>query len=240
MRMGRIKGLEASLAEELAAYRKEYGQAHSKLPASAHAGLRPTQLPRLLRFTLGGDLQVALLTDRARLTYKQSYERFKMTLTGTFGVLSLVLLLMGRRGMLWEILPMLLLVFLYSSLSIREQILCHHGSRMPFWWILHHHLCVVQALLLLCWTVQGAPTVSLRKEILLFGVYVALVQCLQYRYQMARLYTLRAVSRVPLMQMTTESASVHVANRRLMLLLPFILLVHVGEARAGRGLNDRL
>lgn len=233
MRITRIKNLEMSLSEELAAYYKDSKQFPAPEPSTQPLDLRPTKLPWLLRVTLGGNLHVALLTDRARLTYKQSYERLKMALTAAFGVLSLGLLLVGRAWLALEILPVLLLLFLYSCLSIREQILCHHGSRMPFWWVLHHHLCVLMALLLLGWTIQGHPTnTTLRKDVLTFGVYVALVQCLQYRYQMARLYTLRAVSRVPLMQMTTESASVHVANRHLLLLLPFVLVVHVRPSLA--------
>ena len=48
---------------------------------------------------------------------------------------------------------------------------------------------------------------------------------MQYRYQMHRLYTLRALSRVNAMQTTTDSASVHVSNS-LAFLLPFLLMGH--------------
>jgi hypothetical protein len=49
---------------------------------------------------------------------------------------------------------------------------------------------------------------------------------LQYQYQMKRLYALRAMSRVALMQTTTESAAVHVMTS-LAFLLPFLLISYV-------------
>ena len=71
---------------------------------------------------------------------------------------------------------------------------------------------------------------SFRPQMLYFMVYIAAVQMLQYRYQMNRLYTLRALSRVSAMQTTTDSASVHVSNS-LAFLLPFLLAGHAWQFR---------
>lgn len=60
-----------------------------------------------------------------------------------------------------------------------------------------------------------------------FTIYTAAIQTLQYRYQMQRLYTLRALSKVDAMQTTTDTAQVHVGPGAdaagLTRLLPFLL-----------------
>lgn len=55
---------------------------------------------------------------------------------------------------------------------------------------------------------------------------LAVLQMLQYQYQMRRLYALRAMSRVAPMQTTTESSTVHVMTS-LAFLLPFLIVSYV-------------
>lgn len=165
-----------------------------------------------------------LLPDRERLQYKASYERFKVFATVTHLMLSLILLVVPGHAWL-DAASNFFLLYAYSTMTLREHILRLNGSAMQAWWIWHHYLCVGLAGLLVVWPAGPAYAV-MRSHLLLFMVYIAAVQVLQYRYQMNRLYTLRALSRVNAMQTTTESASVHIFNS-LGFLLPLILLGHV-------------
>lgn len=172
-----------------------------------------------------------ILPDRERLLYKASYERFKVFATVTHLLLSLILLLIRDHPWL-DAASNFFLLYAYSTMTLREHILRLNGSAMQAWWIWHHYLCVVLAGVLVVWP-HGATYYRMRNHLLLFMVYIAAVQILQYRYQMGRLYTLRAISRVGPMQTTTDSASVHIFNS-LGFLLPFLLLGHV---RILRGLT---
>lgn len=75
----------------------------------------------------------------------------------------------------------------------------------------------------------GSCFPKFRTQLLVFCSYVASVQFLQYRYQMSRLYTLRALSKVGPMETTTESAQVHVRTT-LAFLLPFLIIGNVIQA----------
>lgn len=165
-----------------------------------------------------------MLPDRERLQYKASYERFKLGGTVAHLLLSLVLLFVRDRPWL-DALSNFHLLYTYGSLTLREQVLRMNGSTLQLWWIAHHHLCILLSGCLLLWP-AGPSYLALRGPLLYFMVYVAALQILQYRYQMRRLYTLRALSRVGPMQTTTESASVHISSG-LAHLLPFILFGHV-------------
>lgn len=139
-------------------------------------------------------------------------------------MLSLVLLVVPGHAWL-DAASNFFLLYAYSTMTLREHILRLNGSTMQVWWIWHHYLCVGLAGLLVVWP-AGPTYAAMRTHLLLFMVYIAAVQILQYRYQMNRLYTLRALSRVSAMQTTTESASVHIFNS-LGFLLPLLLLGHV-------------
>lgn len=67
---------------------------------------------------------------------------------------------------------------------------------------------------------------SIRTELLYFGLYLSGVQLLQYKLQVNRLYTLRALSRVDPMETTTDAENLHVPSG-LVFLLPFLFFGHV-------------
>jgi hypothetical protein len=183
---------------------------------------RPVRMPFLLWAALGP--ANLILPDRERLQYKASYEQFKVLATVTHLCMSLVLLVVTDRPWL-DALSNFCLLYAYSNMTLREHILRLNGSAMQRWWVWHHYLCVVLSGTLLMWP-SGGSYYALRRHLLGFMVYIASVQILQYRYQMNRLYTLRALSKVGPMQTTTDSASVHISNQ-LAFLLPLILIGHV-------------
>ncbi|PUZ64636.1 hypothetical protein GQ55_3G158100 [Panicum hallii var. hallii] len=49
------------------------------------------------------------------------------------------------------------LLFLYTSFALRENVLIVNGSDIRPWWIYHHYLAMVMALVSLTWEIKGQP-----------------------------------------------------------------------------------
>lgn len=118
------------------------------------------------------------------------------------------------------------LVYHYSTMTVREHILVVNGSNIRPWWIIHHYLSIAASGTLLIWP-SGPTYLSVRNEIICFTIYLTGVQLLQYRQQVNRLYTLRALSRVDAMETTTDAENLHHLTSDLIILLPFLFIGHV-------------
>ncbi len=235
--LARVKAMQGEAHEAEAAYRAALGALSKRLAGGGaawgaeRAALRamekehPSRVPFLLWAALGS-VSLRMASDKERLRYKASYERFK--LLATMAHLGWALLLLVVRGsVLLDAAGHFALLYAYSALTMREHILILNGSRMHPWWVWHHYLCVALAGALLLWP-QLATTDGLRRQLLVFMVYIAAVQILLYRYQMGRLYTLRALSRVNPMQTTSDAAGcVHASSNHVALLLPIVFAGHL-------------
>lgn len=126
------------------------------------------------------------------------------------------------KSTLLDMMTNFLLLYAYSTITVREHILLVNGSNIRTWWIIHHLLCIFLSGTLLIWPASQAYHNS-RTLLITFSIYIAAVQAMQYRYQMSRLYVLRSLSKVGPMDTTTESAQVHVKNN-LAFLMPFLIL----------------
>lgn len=191
--------------------------------------IRPMSNPPLiLRLSLGC-APFTLPDTRQRLRYKSEYESFKLQATIAHLCLSVVQMLIIKftaiQSTLLDTITNFLLLYAYSTITLREHILIVNGSNIRTWWIVHHILCVALSGTLLIWPASRAYHAS-RMLLISFSIYIAAVQALQYRYQMSRLYVLRSLSRVGPMDTTTESAQVHVKNN-LAFLMPFLLIGYV-------------
>lgn len=233
--------MEAAVYQEEAAFKAELAKKKRRLQNLAHSphdvgderfrrlsdvlssieASRPLTIPLILWLAMGNIKLI--LSGRERLTYKASYEQFKMFATITHLTLNIILLLLDQWCWL-DATSNFFLLYTYSAMTLREHVLRSNGSSMQRWWVWHHYLCVVLAGVMVVWP-AGGSYYQMRTHLLVFGMWTAAVQLLQYKYQMGRLYTLRALSRVSPMQMTTDSASVHIFNT-LGFLLPFLLLGH--------------
>lgn len=205
--------------------------------------IRPvTRIPLLLKLSLG-EACFVLPDTRQRLKYKTEYENFKLQATIVHLVLSLLqlVLIKGKlnithyhhftlqritgmhvKSTLLDMMTNFLLLYAYSTITVREHILLVNGSNIRAWWIIHHILCIFLSGTLLIWPASQAYHAS-RTLLITFSIYIAAVQAMQYRYQMSRLYVLRSLSKVGPMDTTTESAQVHVKNN-LAFLMPFLIL----------------
>jgi TMPIT-like protein len=172
----------------------------------------------MLKWSLGS--AQFFLPESRKLRYKTEYEHFKLQLTLSNFLLSFTNLFIIKSDVL-DMIHHFLLLYFYSTITLREQILCVNGSRIRTWWLLHHYLSILVSALMLIWP-RSWSYEQYRPVFLTFSIYLSAVQYLQFRYQMSRLYTLRALSKIGPMDVTTDSAQVHVRNN-LTFLLPFLL-----------------
>lgn len=75
----------------------------------------------------------------------------------------------------------------YSTVTVREHILIHNGSRIRNWWITHQYLAIGQSILLFAWP-DSASYDLFRVQFTFFSLYLGGVQLLQYWYQSRGLY----------------------------------------------------
>lgn len=149
--------------------------------------IRPiTPLPWLLCISLGSSAQLRLPDTRQRLKYKSEYESFKLQATLlhlTMSILQLATSVFTASSpcpTLLDTLTSFLLLYFYSSLTLREHILVVNGSNIRAWWIIHHYLCVALTGTLLIWPTSEAYYAS-RNKLVIFSIYMAAVQAMQYR-----------------------------------------------------------
>ena len=172
-----------------------------------------------------GSVNVRFLDKRTRLSYKQEYEHFKQQTAPMLVVASLVCLVWTSSR--WpSLLLQLFIAYYYSTLALRENILVVNGSNIRQWWRLHHFLSLALAMVVLTWP-DGEAYADFRGEIHFLGLYLSLLQIMQARYQMARLYTLRSLGKAGELDVanTDSSAQLHWGTS-MYTLLPFILIGH--------------
>ncbi|OMO86792.1 TMPIT-like protein [Corchorus olitorius] len=85
------------------------------------------------------------------------------------------------------------LLFLYTGLALRENILRANGSDIRPWWIYHHYCAMVMALVSLTWEIKGQPNCAQKQRgvelFLQWAMMQGVAMLLQNRYQRQRLYT---------------------------------------------------
>lgn len=175
----------------------------------------------MLRLSLGS--ANFCLPEAQKIRYKTEYEAFKLHCTVYNFIFSLVNLYLFSFFL--DLLQYFFLLYFYCSMTVREHILQVNGSRIRAWWFIHHYLSILLTGTVLIWPFSESLN-AYRFPFLYYNLYLSAVQYLQYRYQMNRLYTLRALSKIGPMDITTDSAQVHVRNN-LTFLLPFLLIAHL-------------
>jgi len=187
------------------------------------SALEPATGGRFAQLFLGM-INVRFARRKERVAFKQEYERLKLTLAPCFVVASAACLFLPAMRWLHMLLQ-LSLVYYYVSLALRENILRANGSNIKRWWIIHHYMTLAQGVVLLTW--QPGPSYGLFSPRLhMFGVYNAVLQILQTRYQMARLYALRSLGRVGEMDVASSDGTQIHWSESMRFLIGFILLGH--------------
>ncbi|KAI8843707.1 TMPIT-like protein-domain-containing protein [Chytridium lagenaria] len=121
------------------------------------------------------------------------------------------------------------LIYYYSTVTLREHILVVNGSRIRFWWFLHHYLSIVMTGILIIWR-SSSSFLLFRPQFLTFSAYLGAVQYLQYRYQRKRLYVLVAMDMAAPMD-TVSGDGVHTdrIEREFLVLVPFLVFAQMWQ-----------
>ncbi|BBH03569.1 TMPIT-like protein [Prunus dulcis] len=167
------------------------GDAASFLPGKAQGG-------RFLRMFLG-PITVRSSSKDIQLKVKEEYNAYRDRTALLFLLFPATLLIL--RSWLWDgCLPTFpvqayqaWLLFLYTGLALRENILRVNGSDIRPWWIYHHYCAMFMALVSLTWEIKGQPDCSQKQRgvqlFLQWAMMQGVAMLLQNRYQRQRLYT---------------------------------------------------
>ncbi|XP_078445921.1 uncharacterized protein LOC144714967 [Wolffia australiana] len=188
-----------------------------------------------------GPINVRATKKDVRLKVKEEYNNYRDRTAFLFFLFPSVLLL--SRAWIWNgcfpAWPVQLyqawLLFLYTSLALRENILRVNGSDIRPWWIYHHYCAMLMALISLTWEIKGQPDcASKQKGVLLFLVWAvmqAFAMLLQNIYQRQRLYTRIALGKARRMDVVWgETAGV---DGQLWVLCPILFILQGFEAYVG-------
>ncbi|KAF6162236.1 hypothetical protein GIB67_008365 [Kingdonia uniflora] len=208
------------------------GDTASFLPNKSHG--------RFLKMFLG-PINVRATRKDVQLKVKEEYNSYRDRTAFLFLVLPSTLLLL--RTWIWnDCLPALpvqmyqaWLLFLYTSLALRENILRVNGSDIRSWWIYHHYCAMLMALVSLTWEIQGQPGCAQKQRgvqlFLQWAVMQGVAMLLQNRYQRQRLYTRIALGKAKRMDVVWgETAGV---DGQLWLLCPILFILQGFEAYVG-------
>ncbi|TPX75371.1 hypothetical protein CcCBS67573_g03345 [Chytriomyces confervae] len=169
--------------------------------------LLPRNAKLILRLALGNSAPFTLRPVGHRLNYKKEVESFKLRYTFFLLALIFISLLLSptRQPTLTTLFDSLFLfasVYYYSTLTLREHILYVNGSKITFWWFLHHYLSIFMSSIILITPHSMSTTYpQYRTQFLWFCAYLGGVQYLQYRYQRERLYVLVSLDRAERMDL---------------------------------------
>ncbi|KAF3434154.1 hypothetical protein FNV43_RR25257 [Rhamnella rubrinervis] len=195
---------------------------------------------RFLRMFLG-PINVRASRKDIQLKVKEEYNSYRDRTALLFLLFPSILL--GLRYWIWDgclpAFPVQLyqawLLFLYTGLALRENILRMNGSDIRPWWIYHHYCAMVMALVSLTWEIKGQPNCSQKQRgvqlFLQWAMMQGIAMLLQNRYQRQRLYTRIALGKAKRMDVVWgETAGVH---GQLWILCPLLFILQGFEAYVG-------
>ncbi|KAF7833855.1 transmembrane protein 120-like protein isoform X1 [Senna tora] len=205
------------------------------------ASLLPSNVQgRFLRMFLG-PINVRASRKDVQLKVKEEYNSYRDRTALLFLLFPSMLLIL--RSWVWAgclpAFPVQLyqawLLFLYTGLALRENILRVNGSDIRPWWIYHHYCAMIMALVSLTWEIKG-PTDCAQKQrgvqlFLQWAMMQGVAMLLQNRYQRQRLYTRIALGKAKRMDVVWgETAGV---DGQLWLLCPILFILQGFEAYVG-------
>ncbi len=126
-----------------------------------------------------------------------------------------------------EILFQVWLLYYYTTLALRENILRSNGSNINGWWIIHHYLSMAISISILTWGPDSSNYVHFLPQFMVFSLFQGAVQVMQNIYQSSKLYSLIAMGKASRMDVTSEVGVFwHIGcSPGLTFLLPFLLFV---------------
>ena len=119
------------------------------------------------------------------------------------------------------------LLYYYTTLSLRENILWANGSDILHWWLHHHYLSMLIALIMLLWPNPYLVTARLA-EMLWFGLVQGLVMLFQNNYQKKRLYVRKTLGKAKAIDIDSSETLVEKPTD-LSVLIPMLFALYALE-----------
>lgn len=169
-----------------------------------------------------GEVNVRVFTPTDLDNIKEQFINFKTRMTYFYIAMPLFVLLVQYNSKFfrhthWSLTVLqVFLLYYYTTLSIRSLILKMNGSKMMDWWIYHHYLSMLMAVVFLTW--PDAPVYNMYKlQYVIYILFQGFVQLFQNNYQRARHYTSRALGHagsmdVPMTETITEGTIYFIDN----------------------------
>jgi len=190
--------------------------------------LVPTTGSLFVRLFLG-QVNVKHYRDGERFRLKQEYQKFKRKTDPLFILFVVVQLMLTVRIRALEILFQVWLLYYYTTLALRENILKVNGSNINSWWIIHHYLSMAISISILTWSPESSNYNHFLPQFLYFSLFQGAVQVMQNFYQSSKLYNLIAMGKASNMDVTSEVGSSIFfdfgCSPGITFLLPFLLFV---------------
>ncbi|KAH7560824.1 hypothetical protein ACOSP7_016759 [Xanthoceras sorbifolium] len=208
------------------------GDASTFLPTKANGGFVKMFI---------GPINVRASRKDVQFKVKEEYNSFRDRTALLFLLFPSTLLIL--RSWIWDgclpAFPVQLyqawLLFLYTGLALRENILRLNGSDIRPWWIYHHYCAMLMAIVSLTWEIKGQPNCAQKQRgvelFLQWAMMQGVAMLLQNRYQRQRLYTRIALGKAKRMDVVWgETAGV---DGQLWLLCPILFILQGFEAYIG-------
>ncbi|KAH7430307.1 hypothetical protein KP509_09G092800 [Ceratopteris richardii] len=227
------------LAEKL---EEEIDRAHWMICEGDVGALLPHKYNGFFLRMLLGPVNVRASRNDVRFKVKEEYNAYRDRTAILFLLFPSILLLL--RNWLWKgcfpALPVQAyqawLLFFYTSLALRENILRINGSDIRPWWVYHHYCAMLMAVVSLTWDFKGERPYCERKQngvklFLVWAVMQGVAMLLQNRYQRQRLYTRIALGKAGRMDVVWgETAGV---IGQLWLLYPLLFVLQLFQGYIG-------
>lgn len=161
--------------------------------------IRPATGSIFVRLFLG-QVNVKASSARDRASLRDEYNKFKDRTNIGFVVFPLIWIFVYAylrhvwRYTQWiHILTHVWLLYYYTSLSLRENILRVNGSNIRGWWIAHHYFSAAMSITVLTWPADSRSWDRFIPTFTAYFLYQGLVQFVQAWYQKARHYARTAM-----------------------------------------------
>ena len=206
-----------------------------------------TRRLRFLKLFVGGAVELSSARQESRLRLKEEYYQFRdrMTLVYVFAPLALLLgyservrpraLDATQIGYLRAFYPIALqlywvwLLYFYTALALRENILRVNGSTIRPWWIKHHYYSAAMSLCVLTMQLDSPACEAFTSRFLTFTTLQGIVMLVQNRYQRFRMYTRVAMGKASPM----DVASGELSGGQLKLLYPLLFGLQAMQLSVG-------
>mmetsp|Transcript_22238 Transcript_22238/g.61713 ORF Transcript_22238/g.61713 Transcript_22238/m.61713 type:complete len:389 (-) Transcript_22238:105-1271(-) len=194
-------------------------------------------VPTLMRMMLGEHTQPIAMHRETSLKMKDEYFQFRNHVATVLTIVPAALLFFVLRASIvkenapsqYTLTPAIMcavhallvwMVYAYTALALRENVLKLNGSDIRPWWIHHHYWSIISTILLLSLPVDSQAVNAFLGRFLFWLCCQGLVFLLQNHYQRRRLYTRIALGKSNVMDVVGgESAG---GSGQLYLLYPFL------------------